>query len=174
MSTPEEVADLVRRMMEAYAEDAVNAARTGFNTELDYSPESIKAVEELLGRLYPAVRRGWFRKLFRIGISDEQLDTLCKMFGAYIGEVVRRQQGGAWEVVQNDLGMESVIALVHGEEKIFPPSKVYKRLVNGDEDNVWHYYQVVMELGESVAGEFLDSSEFLGVPRSSSGSSVTA
>ena len=51
MVAREEAVDLVRQMMEAYANDAVSVARTGFNTELDYSPESIKTVEELLGRL---------------------------------------------------------------------------------------------------------------------------
>lgn len=145
MAPPEQVADLVRQMMEAYASDAVKAARNNFNVELDYSPESIKTLEDLLGRLYPAVRRGWFRQLFRIGMSDEQLDTICKMFGGYIGEVVRRRK---WAIVKNPLGTEKVIALVNGEEKIFPPSKVYKRLVNGEEDNVWHYFQVVTELIE--------------------------
>ena len=148
MARPEEVADLVRQMMEAYASDAVNAARNNFNIELDYSPESIKTIEDLLGRLYPAVRRGWFRRLLRLGLSDEQVDMICKMFGGYIGEVVRRQKGGEWAIITNPLGTENVIALVNGEEKIFPPSKVYKRLVNGEEDNVWHYFQVVTELSE--------------------------
>jgi len=50
-------------MVEAYAKDSVDAARTNYRIELDYSPESVKTVEELLGKICPQVRRGWFRKL---------------------------------------------------------------------------------------------------------------
>ncbi|HYO78577.1 MAG TPA: hypothetical protein VE010_19110 [Thermoanaerobaculia bacterium] len=148
--TPPEIDILVGQMMEAYASDAVDAARANFNIELDYSPASVKAVEELLGRVYPAVRRGWFRRFFRIGLSDGELETICKMFGGYIGEVVRRQKGGTWQLVQDPIGTENVIALVNGEGRIFPPSKVYKRLVNGAEDDVWFYFQVVTDLAERV------------------------
>lgn len=40
---------------------------------------------------------------------------------------------------------ETVISLRKGEQRIFPPAKVQKRLVNGSEDNVWFYYQVLMK-----------------------------
>lgn len=149
-ASPEEVADLVRQMMEAYATDAVDAARANYRIELDYSPESIKTIEELLGKIYPQVRRGWFRKLFRIGLSEADTDTICKMFGGYIGEVVRRKRGGVWQIIQNPLGDENVIALVNGDDKIFPPSKVFKRLMNGEEDDVWFYFQVVTDGLEPV------------------------
>jgi hypothetical protein len=38
-------------MMEGYAEDAVNAARANYGVELDYSPESIPFVEEVLEKV---------------------------------------------------------------------------------------------------------------------------
>jgi hypothetical protein len=149
-ASPEEVAELVRKMMEAYATDAVDATRANFGIELDYSPESVKTVEELLGRISPQLRRGWLRRFFRIGLSETEVDTICKMFGGYIGEVVRRKRGGVWQIVQNPLGDENVIALVNGDDKIFPPSKVFKRLVNGEEDDVWFYFQVVTDVLEPV------------------------
>ena len=34
-ASPEELTDLTRQMMEAYADDAVNAVRANFNLELD-------------------------------------------------------------------------------------------------------------------------------------------
>jgi len=145
MASPEEIAHLVRQMMEAYAKDAVDAARANYNVELDYSPESIKIVEEVLGKVYPSVRRSWLHRLFRIGLGETDVDTICKMFGGYIGEVVRRKRGGAWQIIQNPVGDENVIALVNGDDKIFPPSKVFKRLMNGEEDNVWFYFQVVTD-----------------------------
>lgn len=149
-ASPEEVSELVRQMMEAYATDAVDATRANYGIELDYSPESVKTVEELLAKISPQLRRSWFRRLFRIGLSEAAVDTICKMFGGYIGEVVRRKRGGVWQIVQNPIGDENVIALVNGDDKIFPPSKVFKRLVNGDEDDVWFYFQVVTDGLEPV------------------------
>lgn len=144
-ASQEELDDLIRQMMEAYATDAVDAARANYGIELNYSPDSVKTVEELLGKIYPHVRRGRFRKFFRIGLSEADVDTICKMFGGYIGEVVRRQRGGVWQIIQNPLGDENVIALVNGDDKIFPPAKVFKRLMNGEEDDVWFYFQVVTD-----------------------------
>jgi hypothetical protein len=142
---PDDFAQLVRQMMEAYAADAVNLTRANFGIELDYSPGSVKAVEDLLDRIYPSVRRGWLRKLFRVGLSETEVDRICKMFGGYIGEVVRRKRGGEWQIIQNPLGDENVIALVRGDDTIFPPSKVFKRLTNGKEDDVWFYFLVVTD-----------------------------
>ena len=140
-----EVDDLVQQMMAAYAQDAVDAARTGFGIDLDFSPPSVERVEQILVQIYPSIRRGWIRRLLHIGISDDQLDTLCKMFGGYVGEVVRRHQGGRWAIIENPAGQGNVIALVNGDDKIFPPAKVFKRLVEGESDNVWFYFQVVTE-----------------------------
>jgi hypothetical protein len=32
-----------------------------------------------------------------------------------------------------------------GDAAVFPPAKVHTRLTNGSEDNVWFYFQVLME-----------------------------
>lgn len=36
-------------------------------------------------------------------------------------------------------------SIKENETKIFPPAKVYKRINNGSEENVWDYYQMVKE-----------------------------
>jgi hypothetical protein len=134
--------DLVQRMMESYAQSAVEAARSGFGVELDYSPASVERLEEILAQIQFSARRGWLRRLLRLGLSDEQLDALCKMFGGYLGEVIRRQHGGIWAIVESPAG-DNVIALQNGDNRIFPPAKVYKRLTQGEGDDVRLYFQVV-------------------------------
>jgi hypothetical protein len=143
MASSEDVHDLVQQMMAAYAQDAIEAARANYQIDLDFSDESVKQVEEVLARVYSAVRRGWFRNLFRTGLNADQLDTICKMFGGYIGEVIRRKHGGFWSVIDSPTGEGKVICLERGDDKIFPPARVYKRLTNGAEDDVWFYFQVV-------------------------------
>ena len=130
----------VNDMMVAYAEDAVEHAKSA-GVALDYSPDSIRQVEEVLEKLYP---RG-ISRLIRRGPSVEDTATMAKMYGGYIGEVVRRAAGGEWVLDTEVAPGQTVISLRKGEQRIFPPSKVQKRLANGSEDNVWFYYQVLMK-----------------------------
>lgn len=67
--------------------------------------------------------------------------------GAYLGETLRRNYGGEW-AVENEITVLNISGF-----KIFPSSKVYKRLTNGPEDNVAFYYdtfktQLVTALGK--------------------------
>jgi hypothetical protein len=140
-------------MMAAYASDAVDHARSKFGIALDYSPQSIEQVEQVLSRLYAKTPRGIW-KFLKKGPSEEVVDTLCKMYGGYIGEVFRRVHGGHWEI-RRDLvwTTAAVIALSRsGGMTFFPPSKVYKRLTDGDGDNVWTYYRVLSRRTADSAG----------------------
>jgi hypothetical protein len=131
-------------MMAAYAQDAVDHAKTAAGVTLDYSPDSIKQVEGVLETLYAATPRGLSR-IFRRGPTQEDVATMAKMYGGYIGEVVRRTAGGEWVLDTEIAPGETVISLRKGDQRIFPPAKVHKRLANGSEDSVWFYYQVLMK-----------------------------
>jgi hypothetical protein len=137
--------ELVRQMMEAYAQDAVQGVRDGYGVELDFSPESLQQVEEILGKIHGGIRKGWFWRLVRLETSEEQIETLCKIFGGYLGEVIRKQAGGEWRITDSPGGEGTILTLQKGDDRIFPASKVYKRLTNGAEDDVWFYYQAMME-----------------------------
>ena len=134
----------VADMMAAYAQDAVDHAKTAAGVTLDYSADSIKQVEGVLETLCAATPRGLSR-IFRRGPTQEDVATMAKMYGGYIGEVVRRTAGGEWVLDTEIAAGETVISLRKGEQRIFPPAKVHKRLANGSEDNVWFYYQVLMK-----------------------------
>jgi hypothetical protein len=133
----------VSDMMVAYAQDAVDHAKS-VGVSLDYSPDSIRQVEGVLEKLCAAIPRGLSR-LIRRRPSAEDMATMAKMYGGYIGEVVRRTAGGEWMLDTEIVPGHTVISLRKGEQRIFPPSKVEKRLANGPEDNVWFYYQVLMK-----------------------------
>jgi len=133
----------INDMMSAYAEDAVEAASQGFGVKLDYSESSIELVEEILGKFYQTIPKGLFARLFKSRPSAEQLNQASKMFGGYIGEVFRRAHGGEWRFNQEIAPGSIVISLCKDDLQIFPPAKVYKRLTNGPEDNVWSYFRVI-------------------------------
>jgi hypothetical protein len=126
----------------ALAEVAVEHAQQSFQTKLDYSPESLRLVEEILGKLHSTVPKGFFSLMLGRKATPEQVSRMATAYGAYIGEVTRSRWGGEWSM-KSALYAEPTLTLrVHGEE-IYPPGKAYKRLINGPEDNVWHYYHVL-------------------------------
>ncbi|MCM3786716.1 hypothetical protein M3231_27660 [Neobacillus mesonae] len=138
----------VADMMKAYAEDAVEFAEQ-LGVELDYSEESIKRLEELLQRFHEEIPRG-FRKLFKKGPTEHDKIQMSKMWGGYLGETIIRHLGGEWQPssVSEDTIAIVVSSTINGEvypHEVYPPSRVYRRIINGPEDNVWTYYCVLKD-----------------------------
>ena len=84
-----ETHDSVVSMTEAYAHKAVIIARE-FNARLDYSENSLMELEGILSQLALDLPPG--------GPSTDELTEMCKMWGCYFGEVVRRRFGGDWSI----------------------------------------------------------------------------
>ncbi|SFS83279.1 hypothetical protein [Paenibacillus sp. 453mf] len=138
----------VADMMKAYAEDAVESAEK-LGVMLDYSEDSIKSLEGILQRYHEELPRG-VRKMFRRGPSEQEKIQMSKAWGGYLGETLIKHLGGEWQLssVSEDTIALVVSKSINGEEyphEIYPPSKVYRRIMNGPEDNVWHYYCVLKE-----------------------------
>ena len=91
--------------------------------------------------LIQARPKGIVAKLFRRAPSEAEVQKVCKMLGGYIGEVFRRARGGEWALDQE----YQALGLHRGDRWVFPPAKVHKRLTNGAEDNLWSYFNVLLE-----------------------------
>ena len=138
MSEKPTVAD----MTAAYALDAIDHAKATANVDLDFSAESIGRVETILTMLHDTLPKGFLSKLFNRGPSSDDVLTMSKMYGSYVGEVLRRVRGGEWALIDGQ------VTLTKGDERIWPVAKVHKRIVNGSEDNVAVYVRVlVQEIG---------------------------
>jgi hypothetical protein len=132
-----------QEMINWLASEAVASAREVDGTALNYSPASIEKVERVLGKICDdAKRRG----------SQEGLNGLAMAYGAYIGECIRRnEQGVSWDRDHPTLGEKSY-PLHWADGDAFPMNWCYGRLTNGDEDNVWHKYQVLKNQRTSKPG----------------------
>ncbi len=130
-------------MMTAYALDAVDHAKNAFQRELDFSVDSVRQVEEILSAMHDTMPRGVLSKFLRRGPSKEDVWSFSKMYGGYVGEVLRRAAGGEWFFDEDIIPGQRSVALRKGDQRIWPPFKVGKRLTTGAEDNVWHYFQAV-------------------------------
>lgn len=140
----------VSDMMNAYAMNAVDHAKAqGIN--LDFSPESVRAVESILDTMYSAKPKGFLARLFSKALSQDVIRTFANIYGGYMGEVLRRTSGGEWYVDQEIVPSQQTIGLRKGTQRIWPLAKVGKRLSSGPEDNVWHYFQIVLKDWPSIA-----------------------
>ncbi|MGE0741816.1 MAG: hypothetical protein AB7O98_10780 [Hyphomonadaceae bacterium] len=129
--------DRYRQIAEAYALDAVDAARANFGVALDWSDASVSQVEQMLDIMNDEIGSA--------NPSPETIETFAKMFGSYIGEVYRRNHGATWGLVK--IGEEFIPGLqAEGTCALFWPwGRVQNRLVEGDENNVLHYYEALIE-----------------------------
>ena len=136
------IAVSINDVMVAYAADAIDLARHGFGTELDFSEASIERVEEMLSGYEASLPRGLVARMFGRQPQQEHLWQLSKIWGAYVGEVIRARWGGEW-VSRRGTHRGPDISLVVLGLVLAPPGKVYRRLMLGIEENICHYYEVV-------------------------------
>ncbi|MGD0683218.1 MAG: hypothetical protein ABR990_14350 [Terracidiphilus sp.] len=118
-------------MMEGYARAAADLGTSEFHQKLDFSSESIDALDEIL---------------IVVGESPElDLDFEVRLWGSYLGEVLRRRYAGAWEMTQYPGGAVAVPAIEVRSSWLFPLMKVYRRLTVGDEEDLRAFYAMVTE-----------------------------
>ncbi len=117
--------------MEGYAEAAVEHARQEYNQPLDFSSESIDVLDEIL---------------VLVGETpDHDLDFEVRLWGGYLGEVLRRRYAGSWEMTSYPGGTAAVPAVEVRGSRLFPLIKVYRRLTVGDEEDLRGFYTMVTE-----------------------------
>lgn len=115
-------------MMEYLGKEAAKWVKTDRSVELDYSLESIKTIEEELGRISKEIDgKNPPKGTFGTAIG----------YGAYVGEVLRRRGGGTWAADHNLAGPKSYPLSLAGGGTIFPVGWCWKRLTLGEDDNVY-------------------------------------
>lgn len=80
------MSDLAEQM-EADALEAMKLTRKHFVVELDFTPASIEQLESIIDDVEFTLRGGK---------SEENIELLTRVWGAYLGEVIRRHHNGEW------------------------------------------------------------------------------
>jgi hypothetical protein len=118
-------------MMEGYAQAAVELARKEFERELDFSADSVDTLDDILVVVSES--------------PDKDIDFEVRLWGSYLGEVLRRRYVGGWEMTQYPGGTVAVPAVDVRGSRLFPLMKVYKRLTAGEEEDLRSFYAMVTE-----------------------------
>jgi hypothetical protein len=118
-------------MMESYALAAAAVGAREFKQKLDYTSESIDALDEVL---------------VLVGESPElDLDFEVRLWGSYLGEVLRRRYAGSWEMTVYPGGATAVPSVDVRGSRLFPLMKVYRRLTAGEEEDLHTFFVMVTE-----------------------------
>jgi hypothetical protein len=118
-------------MMEGYAAGAVELGAGEFEQKLDYSSESIDALDEIL---------------ILVSESPElDIDFEVRLWGSYLGEVLRQRYAGSWEMTVYPGGATAVPAVDVRGSRLFPLMKVYRRLTAGEEEDLHSFFAMVTE-----------------------------
>lgn len=135
------------------ASRAVEHAQQTFGITLDYSPDSLRQVETILGNLYSTRPKNAFQRLFnrKNAPTPKQVISMATAYGSYVGEVIRKRWGGTWSAQSATFAEPTVTLHLGPTEEVYPLNKVQKRLVNGEEDSIWFYYQVLARDHDSQA-----------------------
>ena len=123
-------------VMMAYAQDAERLGLKNGIT-LDYTEKSLEGLDAILQQI-----AGDDIVPPKTTEDEEQLWTLAKVYGGYLGEVVIRTLGGAWEMSDNPDGSARVILRCQGVQ-MFPLEKVYKRLAEDQFSGVSGYCRAI-------------------------------
>jgi len=117
--------------MEGYARAAAELARSEFGQTLDFTSESIDSLDDVL---------------VRVGESPElDMDFEVRLWGSYLGEVLRRRYAGSWEMTQYPGGVAAVPAVELRGSRLFPLMKVFRRLTEGEEEDLRAFFSMVTE-----------------------------
>jgi hypothetical protein len=121
----------IAEMMENCADRAVKIAHDRFGFELDYSEESLKSLETVLASVSTNLNL----------LENDQVEEQVKLWGGYLGEVVRRCWNGGWDLIQYPGGVAAVPTLLISGSQLYPLMKIYRKLTMGDRESIWDFYQ---------------------------------
>ena len=130
-------------MMVYLANEATKWVKVDRSIDLDYSFESIKTIEEELARLSKDVDK-----------VNPQKGTFgtASGYGAYIGEVIRRRDGGKWAVDHPTAGQQTFPLSIGSNTVIFPVGWCWKRLTGVEDENVYQKALLYSQATNALSG----------------------
>ncbi|PQO33258.1 hypothetical protein C5Y96_10415 [Blastopirellula marina] len=132
--------------MQSRAQRAVADAKSEYGVDLDFSPDSIQSLESILEQVHQSHAAN--------SISETELTRHALKWGGYLGEVIKQVQTAEWKLNSQINGEGSLPIVYEDESESFPVAWCHKRIVNGDEDNVWTKFTILVVNRDADLGQF--------------------
>src|SRR5271157_5099737 len=126
----------VGELMQKLAGQAVAIAKEKFGYNLDFSTNSLQQLDILLEQAHER----YIQSSIGGNISNPYIGKTVRVWGSYLGEVIRRKMGGYWVIYQNNELLQS------GIQKLDPIEQVRLRIVSGPQYNIPEFYQGLMSI----------------------------
>jgi len=121
----------------SYASDqAVADAAKYDHITLDYSIASLKQVDQILGQVHENYLKN---------PSSVHVRGLSAEFGAYVGEVIRRNEPNAYWTRDSQVAGEKSYPLHWNAGESYPLAWCSRRITDGDEDSIWLKYSILKD-----------------------------
>lgn len=131
------VGSKIEDMARKNSDTAINYAKS-FQKEFDYSSDSVEDLEKILDY--------YSKDLSKSSPTENQIWSMALIFGSYLGEVMLKngllKNRFFWKT---DNTSNIPVLSDDCRNHIAPVDKVYKRLVNGMEDNITSFYKFIMD-----------------------------
>jgi hypothetical protein len=117
------------------AQNAVKTAKMSWDESLDFSDSSLDPLERILSALHTR---------HKAEPSEERTTIESQVWGAYLGEVIRRRFGGQWSIAGDGRHQLTLSGWTS-----YPVDKVRKRITDGSMDNVRVYFGAIPKAMQS-------------------------
>ena len=121
--------DAADEEMKRLAHDARRLAEREYRLKLTHDRASVKELEE---EILQDLRNNQLITPY----PEKELAELCRLWGAYIGEVLRRVRPGVWRARSRHGDRRPMPFVLDREHEVFPCSWVYRRIKHGPEYGV--------------------------------------
>ena len=126
--------DAVRQAAEASAADAVRIAQQQFHLKLDGSEASIEDVERALEALNATYAIASPKP------KDAELMPFAQAFGAYVGEIYRKNHGATWGTVTLNGSSYPGLRTASGVN-VWPAGRVLNVITDGPDNDIADFYR---------------------------------
>ncbi|WP_102272101.1 hypothetical protein [Cytobacillus massiliigabonensis] len=128
----------IEEMVQNSSSQAVEYAKS-FDKVFNYTENNIADLEEILD---------YYSNDLKVSKpAESQIYSMSFIWGSYLGQLIKMHihLDLCW-VKEDVFGDGEIIHLNFGVNRIFPIDKVYKRLINGEEDNIISFYEVMKQM----------------------------
>jgi len=119
----------VNAQLQKIADYAVKVAAEKFGQSLDYTENSLASFETLLQQAHEQNSSQGSGK----NLSEEAVQKTARVWGSYLGELMRRKWGGEWVISGTDAKLT-----INGKN-YSPIQQVYQRITNGQQYDTRKY-----------------------------------
>ena len=119
------------QLMADSAQNAIETTMEEFGLKLDGSEKSIELIDDII--------LSWLDKYKDQALEENAVFTICNIYGAYLGEIFRKQVGGNWSYDEANNDAPYVVVEYAGNSYAFA-GICYQRLVNDSQISISKYF----------------------------------